>query len=322
MGVFCVSPLRVRGLSSLHRARFDVKWFCYTPYSASKEATEGIPQVSAKRGGRELIDSCASLRRFTDIASRDDTTPLLRWTERWRSAGGRGVLIGILDTGCDSQLPDLVGADLVIRDFTGGREFGVETREHGTHSVTLLLGQGRDQIRGLVPYASVLLSTVVGTDGLAKPLEVVHAIDWLITSGAQVVVLPLGDTAEHSEISRLIERGIDRHVLFFAAAGNNHPDPLMFPARHPYTIAVGAAGPRGTLLPECCRIPRLDLVAPGWKIAAPVRPGIIRRRSGSSVACVVAAGVAALMLSSCAVGPTSIDRGSLLASLGGVGGSV
>jgi serine protease len=216
---------------------------------------------------------------------------------------------------------------LVTRNFTGGPEFGLETRgdetrEHGTHSVTLLLGQGRAQIHGLVPYASVLLSKVVGINGVAKPLEVAYAIDWLITAGAHIVVLPLGDANEHGEISHAIEKGYDRHVFFFAAAGNSHPDPLMFPARHPYAIAVGAAGPRGNLLPECCRLPRLDLVAPGWKIAAPVPNGMIGRRSGSSVACVIAAGVAALMLSSCAVGAASMDRETLVASLGGVGGSV
>jgi hypothetical protein len=93
----------------------------------------------------------------------------------------------------------------------------------------------------------------------------------------------------------------------------------MFPARHPSAIAVGAANAAGDLLPECSRWPRLDLIAPGCRIPAPIRGRIIRKRSGSSVACVIAAGVAMLALSAGAIPDRTMSRASILTALQGDG---
>jgi serine protease len=188
-------------------------------------------------------------------------------------------------------------------------------QDHGTSSVAMLVGQGDHQIRGIVPQARLLLATVVESDGVATPPAVVESIDWLVSSGAQIVGLPLGEPVERKEIAKQIEHGSECGVLFFAAAGNIYPEPLVFPARHPLAIAVRAADSHGNLLPECSRLPRLDLVAPGWKIPAPVRGSVIGRCRGSSVACVIAAGVATLALSAGAITAQSIGRASVLAVL-------
>jgi serine protease len=265
---------------------------------------------------KTLIDACSSVRRFARILTeRSNTKSLLRWVEAWYPAGGHGVVAGLLDTSFDEQIPDLSGAHLVTRDFTDSGKGCVAIAEHGTHSVTLLIGQGHNQIRGLIPHACLLVAKVVGPNGIAAPRAVVEAIDWLVSSGSQILVLPLGEAIEREEIAQQIEFGAECGAVLFAAAGNGYPDPLAFPARHPVAIAVGAADFHGNLLPECSRFPRLDLVAPGWKIAAPVHKKVIRRRSGSSVACVIAAGVAILALSAGAISARSICRAKILASL-------
>lgn len=264
-----------------------------------------------------MIDAYSSFSRFTAaITDRNDAVPFLRWVEEWRQAFGRGVVVGLLDTHFDKQISDLAGADLIARNFVDC-ENGIppETTEHGTHSVATLVGQGLYQIRGIAPKARLLVAHVVGQEGIAKPQAVVEAIDWLISSGAQIVALPLGESVERAEIARQIEQGSEFGVVFFAAAGNSYPELLAFPARHPLAIAVGATDFLGNLLPECSRLPRLDIVAPGWKSAAPIRGRIIRRRRGSSVACVVAAGVAALALSAGAISPKELCRTSVLAVL-------
>ncbi len=261
-----------------------------------------------------MIDSCAPLRCFaSQLADHNEAAPLVQWMEEWYSAAGQGVVAGLLDTSFDEQIPDLVGADLVIRNFAASAEENLYLAEHGTYSVTILIGQGRHQIRGIAPRACLFIAKVVGTDGVATPRAVIEAIDWLVSSGVQIIVLPLGDPIEREEISQLIEKVYEYGVVVFAAAGNGHPDPLIFPARHPLAIAVGAADAHGNLLPECSRLPRLDLVAPGWKIPAPIRGRVIRRRSGSSVACVIAAGTAILALSAGAI-PTPTNRMNVLST--------
>ena len=191
----------------------------------------------------------------------------------------------------------------------------LELREHGTHSVTTLLGQEHHQFRGIAPRVRLLVAKVVDPESIATPRAVAEAIAWLVSSHAQVMALPLGDFIEHEEVSQQIERSAACGTLFFAAAGNAYPEPLLFPARHPLAIAVGGADFAGSLLPECCRLPRLDLVAPAWKIVAPIRDHIPGWRCGSSVACVIAAGVAMLALSASRVPATSLCRESILAVL-------
>lgn len=245
----------------------------------------------------------------------NETAPLLRWAEEWYPTAGRGIVLGLLDTDFDEQIPDLVGADLVVRNFTGSAQGNTELRGHGTHSVAMLVGQGHYQIRGIAPQTHLLLAKVVESDNVATPQAVVEAIDWLVNSSAQIIVLPLGESIERKEIAQQIERSSQCGVLYFAAAGNGYPEPLVFPARHPFVIAVGAADVHGHLLPECSRLPRLDLVAPGWNIAAPIRGRVIRRRRGSSVACVIAAATAVLALSAGVISPTAVCRASILTVL-------
>jgi len=263
-----------------------------------------------------MIEACSPIRRFAaNLTDHDDTTAMLRWAEEWYPAAGHGVVVGLLDSSFDAQIPDLEGADLVTRDFICSEKRNPGMIEHGTHSVATLIAQGHHQIRGIVPQARLLLAKVVGPDGIANPRAVVQAIDWLISLGTQIIVLPLGESIEREEIAQQLEHGSERGVIFFAAAGNGYPEPLLFPARHPLAIAVGAADLQGNLLPECSRLPRLDLVAPGWNIAAPIRGRVIRRRRGTSVACVVAAAVATLAFSAGVIPLKGMCRTSALAVL-------
>src|SRR6266545_1577843 len=263
-----------------------------------------------------MIDACLVLCSFARrVADRISLLPRLGWEDSWRHNAGRGIVAGLLDTGFDEQLQDFAGADLVTRDFRSAQPRSAEISEHGTHSVATLVGQGHQAIRGIAPAARLLVAQVAGSDGIAKPRAEVEAFAWLISLGAKIVIIPLGEDRERNEIAEQVEQGAALVVLFFSAAGNGYPQPISFPARHPLAIAVGGADDSGNLLPECSRLPRLDLVAPGWKIAGPIRNGVVSRRSGTSVACIVAAGAAMPALSAKAFPVDSSPRTSILSEL-------
>ena len=262
------------------------------------------------------IDSCGMLRRFAAGPALGSTYPLLRMNEEWRRTGGRGICLGLLDTDVDERIPDLSGAELFIKHFTASTQCDESCAGHGSHSAGLLVGQGHCQIRGIAPRIRLLVANVFDSTGAASPEAVAAAIAWVVSSTAQIVALPLGEQTEHRQIAHEIERSVtEKGTLFFAAAGNCHPEPVLFPARHPLVVAVGAADFKGVLLPECSRTPSLDLVAPGWNIHGPIRRQVIRQRRGSSVACVVAAGIAALALSAGATWPHPMCRTSILTAL-------
>jgi minor extracellular protease Epr len=204
---------------------------------------------------------------------------------------GHGITIGLLDGTVNGNTPDLVGANIATKDFVGCPDFLPETAGHGTSMALLIVGQGNDKFRGLLPSAHLLTARVIGPGDLADQSRVAAAITWLVGMGATVIALPLGSEQEDADIASAIDHGIARGVRFFAACGRGDGR-ILFPARHDGVVAVGPADGEGRLLPDARSKPKIDLLAPGWKIA-----GLsIMPISGSSVACVLAAGMAAIRL--------------------------
>jgi subtilisin family serine protease len=259
-----------------------------------------------------MIDVRTNLIRAAGRMRPNPALPYLRVPAQW-NCQGEGIAIGLIDTGCDVHAADLSGARLEVKSFAGA-EPPAEAVGHATHSVTLLLGQGRRRIRGITPDAQVLLANVVGCDGRASVQAVAGALEWLLSRHVPIVAMPFGGGPQ-LEVARLIEHGSKTGTLFFAAAGNRYPEAVLFPASHASVLAVGAADDRGKLLPECCRYPRLDLVAPGWRVASIIQGQVVRRRSGTSVACAVAAGVGALAMSAGVLTKGQVCREKVCAAL-------
>ncbi len=238
------------------------------------------------------------LERLTEaVRCRSAPIPILMYLKEWEAWAGQGTTIGLLDTAVDRTIADLLGAHILVRSFLNVTTHDGGCGEHGTFSAALLAGQGRRHIQGIAPAARLLVAEVMQPSGPASPQAVAAGIDWVVASGAKLVALPIGQEAEDQVIAQKIEHYARAGVVFFAAAGNGYPEPTVFPARHPGAVAVGAVDWCATVLPSCSRRPRLDLLAPGWHIAAPVGARGVQRGSGTSIACVVAAGVTALAIS-------------------------
>jgi membrane-anchored mycosin MYCP len=203
---------------------------------------------------------------------------------------GIGCTIALLDAAPDLDTEELVGADVVARTW----EYDSVSRPdpHATFAACVLVGQQH----GLVPRARLLAGSVTAADGRVVPNHLIAAIEWARESGAQVIVIPLGDHRDHPDVAAAIESALADDILIVAAAGNAHPHPLMFPARLPGVVAVGACDAHGRLLEDSCRTPRLDLVVPGLGILAAIGPGREAPRSGTSVAAALAGGVLLLDL--------------------------
>jgi len=245
-----------------------------------------------------MIYANSHLCYFADLPCYgDQPAPLLRCPQMWLEYTGKNVTIGLLDSDVDCSLPDLQTADINMQHFSKIASNGSNVTEHGTCSAALLVGQGRTHIRGIVPCARLLAADVLGMNWQAQPQQVVEALKWFVEEGVNLVVIPMCDYRVHSQISCLIEKDVAMGVIYVASAGNWYPLPIGFPACHPLVVAVGAADNAGRILPNCSRHPKLEMLAPGWKVISPVSRGLVRSMSGSSVACVMAAGAIALGLS-------------------------
>jgi subtilisin family serine protease len=144
---------------------------------------------------------------------------------------GKGIKVGVLDTGIDAGHPAFAGLKVTQRDFTGdgdGDRVG-----HGTHCAGTVAGRDVDGFRyGIArDVDELLVGKVLGsgggtTDGIAR------GILWALESGANVISMSLGldfpglvarwtakGLAVQPATSRALEAYRDNLRLFGALAG-------------------------------------------------------------------------------------------------------
>jgi subtilisin family serine protease len=216
---------------------------------AALEAAAGVAYVSDDHqlyllGGR---------RQTTDYGISQVEAPAA-----WRlGARGKGVKVGIFDSGIDVQHPDLrvTGGINLLDD---GQSFD-DCNGHGTHVAGIVgaLDNGKGTV-GVAPEASLYAMRFFDCEGggATRSLEI-EGIEWAIDNGMDVinmsfgccsiggaVVTPIPDPAEEAALDAAYERGI----VLIAASGNSAVPPaggpgepvVSYPAGYESVVAVGA----------------------------------------------------------------------------------
>ncbi len=195
----------------------------------------------------------------------------------WRRRTGCGVRvrIGLVDTGADAHHPALAHARLDQREFLSDG-YRAAPREHGTAEAAILLGNGADDLRGLLPRAHLFLAAVFRkrahdtADATAE--QVTLALDWLAGKNVSVIVLPLGGP-RNLLIEVAVRRILQRSIAVTAAAGNGGPNAApVYPAAQAGVVAVTAVDADGRIYAHANHGAYIDFAAPGVDLWV-ARPG-------------------------------------------------
>jgi len=201
--------------------------------------------------------------------------------EAWKLGfRGKGVKVGIFDSGIDLQHPDLRVAGGV--DLIGDGNGIDDCNGHGSHVAGIVgaLDNGKGTV-GVAPEASLyamrFFDCVGG--GATKSRELM-GLEWAIDNGMNVinmsfgccsiggaVVTPLPDLAEEAMLNEAYERGI----VLIAASGNSASptaggpgEPVVsFPAGYASVVAVGATDENDELAQFSSWGTDQELTAPG-----------------------------------------------------------
>ncbi len=221
--------------------------------------------------------------------------------DAWDKSLGKGVIIGLVDSGVDLDHKDL--ADNILTD---GWDFGDDDDDptdelgHGTQVCGVIAAiQNNDLgISGIAPECKILpLKVNVGDLNEIEDANAAEAIIYAADHGANIINLSLGwSEGEIPVITDAINYAADKGALLVAAAGNAN-GPVWFPANQDDVIAVSATDKNDEKAHNSASGPDLDLVAPGVSIQTTYPGNTYTIGSGTSFSSPIVSAVAALLLS-------------------------
>ncbi|GGR06780.1 type VII secretion-associated serine protease [Streptomyces netropsis] len=233
----------------------------------------------------------------------------MRAEEMWKASTGDGVTVAVVDSGVDSELPDLRGRLLPGRDFSGvagGADSDYDG--HGTRMAALIAGTGKSNAgagaMGLAPGAKILPLRVVNDKApvtqIAPGTAMSAAIRYAADSEAKIINISMGRPERSSLEADAIEYAISKGKLVFAGVGNwgDKANPVVYPAAFPGVVGVAGVDQEIEATTESERGPQVDLAAPGDNLIITCKGGTgVCRSHGTSGATALASASAALLWS-------------------------
>jgi type VII secretion-associated serine protease mycosin len=294
-----------------------------------------LTSARAGRAGIALLAfaaaAAATMIMVSEPASADSVRDAQQWVLNaidvpavWLQTQGQGVTVAVIDSGVQPDVSDLAGSVLTGPDLTGvgtpptSPDWGI----HGTWMASLIAGHGHDTDSGILGVAprSRVLSIRVITDmtdpGYGRyerePVsrswhQLAEAIRYAVAHGAGVISMSLGYTTASGAVRRALQDALNRGVVVVASSGNSGTAtdahgtgqaPYSYPANYPGVLGVAAVNRAGAPASFSSENLSVQVAAPGVKVPAQGNDGQYWLVSGTSPACALTAGVAALIKSS------------------------
>jgi subtilisin family serine protease len=186
---------------------------------------------------------------------------------------------------------------------------------------SLIAGHGHDGggsgVVGIAPRSQILSIRVIPDRGdphfsqyereqeTSIQRSLARGIGYAVAHGAEVISMSIGYSAPSSMVKEALQRAYDHGVVVVASAGNSGDSagsgrdgpPVSFPADYPGVISVGAVDAGGAVAGFSSENLSVQVAAPGVSVPAQGRDGQYWWVSGTSPACALVAGVAALIKS-------------------------
>ncbi|MCL7745661.1 S8 family peptidase [Halalkalibacter alkaliphilus] len=225
---------------------------------------------------------------------------------------GEGIVIAVLDTGCDSdhfELKDqIIDGYNFTTDDNGDRTIFEDYNGHGTHVCgTICAAKNDEGVIGVAPKARLLVLKVLSGQGYGDTKWVTegvrHAKNWRGENGerVRVISMSLGGRENNPELHQAIQEAIQQDILVVCAAGNegdgkDETDEYAYPGAFPEVVQVGSVNLRGEISKFSNTNCKIDLVAPGEEILSTYLNNEFAVLSGTSMAAPHISGAAALII--------------------------
>jgi hypothetical protein len=274
-------------------------------YSADGPVTPVLRRLAADR----RVQLAQPLQRFRVLAAQGEAfndpyaelqsgVAELSLAAVHRVATGKGVKVGVVDTGLDLDHPDLRGRIAGVANYVERGERSFTSDVHGTAVAGIVAAHSNNQVGivGVAPGASVYAFKACWQDppdsrqAVCDSYTLARAMDAALAAKVHVLNLSLSGPPDPF-LERIIAAALLRRTVVVAAWDGAAPQGG-FPASLAGVVAVGAQPRPGEPAPG----PGPALTGPGVDVLSTAPRGTYDFFNGSSFAAAHVAGVAALLL--------------------------
>lgn len=229
-----------------------------------------------------------------------------------QSKKGQGVVIAVLDTGCQIDHPELqnriVGGKNFTKDYNGNTSNFADNNGHGTHVAgTIAASENNAGVLGVAPLSKLLILKVLRKDGGGNYKSIIDAINYAIKwrgsnkERVRVISMSLGGKEDVAALHSAVKKAVENNILVICASGNEgdnsyKTDEYSYPAAYNEAISVGAVDFNKQIAKYSNSNMNVDLVAPGDDILSTFINGKYAKLSGTSMATPHVSGAAALLI--------------------------
>lgn len=224
---------------------------------------------------------------------------------------GKGIVVAILDTGCNYEHIDLKDRIIDGYNFTNESDGDVNNFDdfngHGTHVAGIVAASKNNKgLVGVAPEASLLILKVLDYRGIGTVDSVVKAIDYAVNwtgpnnERVNILSLSLGLSISKESLHNVIKRAVSNNISIVVSSGNEgdgdlSSDEFSYPAGYEEVIAVGATDNDNSVANFTNTNKEVDIYAPGVNIKSTHLYENYAHLSGTSMAAPHVTGALALL---------------------------
>lgn len=222
---------------------------------------------------------------------------------------GKGIKVGVMDSGINGRHPDLKVAGGISFQPTSHL---IDPKNHGTHVAGIISALANSTgVRGVAPDISLYSIKSLDDRGFGNLETIAKGIQWAIDNELDILNMSFTNAndvksdGEYPALRELMKAAEDAGILLVGAAGNGwssastKPTDVLYPARYSSVIAVSAVTNQLRIADFSYRGPSVELTAPGVEILSTTVNGSTTTQadygylSGTSMAAPFVSGIAA-----------------------------
>ncbi|TPW18929.1 MAG: aerolysin, partial [Elusimicrobia bacterium] len=226
MNAIVVRPLPGKSLPSLSSVKGEVgvlaaghdEWRYWLDADAAALRQAPLPSVGAVMKALPRLGKTVGKAEEIQWGVRRVNAPAA-WA---RNNSGRGVKVGIVDTGIDPTHPEFAGRVVGGKNAIDDNQPWADDHSHGTHVAGIVAAAlDNNGVVGVAPAANLYGIKVLTKEGSGSIFSIIGGIMWCVQNGMDVVNMSLGAAQGNQLFEMAVNQLASADIPLIAAAGND-----------------------------------------------------------------------------------------------------